>query len=262
MKPEAVCKKVCIAVKKAGKFIRNNTGKISSGDVKTKGVHDYVTYVDRTTEQLLVRELKPIMPGSGFLTEEKTVKTGQREFTWIIDPLDGTTNFIHGVPCFSVSVALMKGGSLLAGVVYEINLDECFYAWKGGGAYLNGRRIHVSGTKKITDSLLATGFPFYDYSRLDGYMELFRYFMKNTHGLRRLGSAAVDLAWVACGRMDGFYEYGLKAWDVAAGAFLVKEAGGEVCDFKGKENYLNGGEIIASNREINKEFKRIVAKYL
>lgn len=167
--------------------------------------------------------------------------------------MDGTTNFIHGLPIFSISIALAHKNEIIAGVIYEINQDECFYAWKNGGAFLNGKQIYVSKTDKLDDSLLATGFPYYDYSRLDAYLQLFKHFMQNTRGVRRLGSAAVDLAYVACGRFDGFYEYGLNPWDVAAGIILVKEAGGNCIDFNEGKDYLYGREIIASNKNIQKE---------
>jgi myo-inositol-1(or 4)-monophosphatase len=148
------------------------------------------------------------------------------------------------------------------GVVYEINQKECFYAWEGSEAFLNKQIIKVSNCGQIKDSLLATGFPYYDYSRLENYMELFTYFLKNSHGLRRMGSAAVDLVYVACGRFEGFYEYGLRPWDVAAGAFIVQQAGGKVSDFKGGSNYLFGKEIIASNNGIYNEFLKLTQKYL
>jgi myo-inositol-1(or 4)-monophosphatase len=177
-----------------------------------------------------------------------------KDLTWIIDPLDGTTNFIHGVPVYSISIALMEGPELILGVIYEINLKECFYTWKGSPSYLNGLEINVSVTDKVRDSLFATGFPYYDYGRLDPYLHFFRYLMENSHGLRRLGSAAADLAYVACGRFDGFYEYGLSPWDVAAGALIVKNAGGAVSDFNGKDDFIFGKEIIATNGSVFDDF--------
>jgi myo-inositol-1(or 4)-monophosphatase len=160
-----------------------------------------------------------------------------------------------------VSIGLMRGQELILGVIYEVNFDECFYAWEGSGAYMNGKEIHVSKVNKLSESLLATGFPYYDYKRMKEYMELFGHFMQNTHGLRRLGSAATDLAYVACGRFEGFYEYSLQPWDVAAGAFIVQQAGGKVTDFKGEGNYVFGKEIVAGNAAFFDEFLGAVKKH-
>ena len=177
---------------------------------------------------------------------------------WIIDPLDGTTNFIHAVPAFSVSVALEKDGELLIGIVYEINLDECFYAWKNGGAYLNGKKISVTGGSSLKGSLIATGFPYKEFSQMDRFFFTLKFLFNKTHGVRRLGSAAVDLAYVACGRFDGFFEYNLNPWDVAGGGLIVREAGGKVTDFSGGQNFLFGKEIIACNPNIYGEFLDVV----
>ena len=255
---EILCKAVCETVRETGHFIRNERKTFSVSKVEYKGLNDLVSYVDKTSEQQLVQALGNLLPGSGFITEENTDNTRSDNFTWIIDPLDGTTNFVHGVPCFCISVALMQKEKVVLGVVYEINLDECFYAFDNGGAYLNGNRISVSAVSGLKASLLATGFPYSDYKRMKPYMEVFGYCMYHTHGLRRLGSAAVDLAYVACGRFEGFYEYGLNAWDVAAGAFIVSEAGGEVSDFSGGKNFIFGREIIATNDSIHTEFLGVV----
>jgi myo-inositol-1(or 4)-monophosphatase len=205
-----------------------------------------------------VNALTRLLPSSGFITEENTNNTRSDDYNWIIDPLDGTTNFIHGVPCYCISVALMLKDSLVMGVVYEINLDECFYAYEDGGAFLNGKKISVSETAELKRSLLATGFPYSDYHRMKEYMDVFNHLMYNTHGLRRLGSAAVDLVYVACGRFEAFYEYGLNAWDVAAGAYIASQAGGKVSDFSGGKNYVFGKEIIATNSAIFEEFLSVV----
>lgn len=256
-----ICKQVIVVAKDVGNFIRQQLQKVNNNDVETKGKHDFVTYVDKTSEQLLTKGLSAILPGSGFIAEENTVDKKNSDYVWIVDPLDGTTNFIHKVPCFSVSIALQVHNELVIGVIYEINLDECFWAWKGGGAFLNGVSIKVSSTTKLDDALLATGFPYYDYSKMNEYIELFKYFMQNSRGLRRLGSAAVDLAYVACGRFDGFYEYSLKPWDVAAGVVIVQEAGGKVFDFAGGDKYLFGQEIVACNANIEAEMKAVVKDY-
>jgi myo-inositol-1(or 4)-monophosphatase len=244
--------------KTVGKFILNERKNFNQGSVEKKGPNDFVTYIDKKSEELLVEKLSKILPESGFITEEKTSTKKGAEYNWIIDPLDGTTNYIHGMPCFCISIGLIKNNDLVLGVVHELNLDECFYGWKNGGAYLNGNRIYVSENPTLADSLLATGFPYLNFDRIKPYMEIFDYCMRHTHGLRRLGSAASDLAYVACGRFEGFYEYGLNPWDVAGGALLVKEAGGIVTDFTGKENYLFGEEIIATNTKIASEFLSIV----
>jgi myo-inositol-1(or 4)-monophosphatase len=253
-----LCEDVCSLAKQTGVFIREERQKFTVDRIETKSKNDFVSYVDKTSEIQIIKGLSELLPESGFIAEEGTSSKKGEVYNWIIDPLDGTTNFIHGVPCFSISIALMRNEELVMGVIYEINLDECFYAWKKSKAYLNGKEISVSKTSSVADSLLATGFPYYDYTRIDEYMELFKYFMQHTHGLRRLGSAATDLAYVACGRFDGFYEYCLQPWDVAAGAFIVQQAGGKVTDFKGENNYIFGREIVAGNGDFFNEFLSVI----
>ncbi|PKP32990.1 MAG: inositol monophosphatase [Bacteroidetes bacterium HGW-Bacteroidetes-16] len=243
--------KICI---ETGHFIKSQVEKLSNQDVIEKGVHNLVTFVDKESEKRIITALTPLVKEAGFIAEEQSNLPRGDEYNWIVDPLDGTTNFVHGIPLFSISIALMKKDELLIGVVYEVNLKECFYAWKSGGAFLNGKPIHVSGTDKLDNSLIATGFPYYDYSFLDPYLSLFKDLMQTSRGVRRLGSAAVDLAYVACGRFDLFYEYGLQPWDVAAGALIVKEAGGMVTDFKKGNQYIFGHQLIASNILIHSEF--------
>jgi myo-inositol-1(or 4)-monophosphatase len=264
MEPElqTLCHEVCLLSKRAGEFIRTERNKFSSEKVETKGRNDFVSYVDKGSEKLIVEKLSELLPGSGFIAEEGTSTLKGKIYNWIIDPLDGTTNFIHGIPCFAVSIALLRNEELVLGVVYEVNLDECFYAWEGSKAYMNGTEICVSKTENLSGSLIATGFPYYDYSRMDEYMEVFRHFMKNTRGLRRLGSAATDLAYVACGRFEGFYEYSLQPWDVAAGAFLVQQAGGKVTDFSGGKNFVFGRELVAGNSVCFNEFLAAIKLYL
>jgi myo-inositol-1(or 4)-monophosphatase len=256
-----LCEDVCLIAKQTGTFIKGEREKFTVDRIETKSKNDFVSYVDKTSEVLIIKELSELLPESGFIAEEGTSTKKGEDYNWIIDPLDGTTNFIHGIPCYSVSIALMHKQELVLGVIYEINLDECFYAWKGSKAYLNGNEIRVSEAPKLADTLIATGFPYYDYSRMDEYIELFKHFMQHTHGLRRLGSAATDLAYVACGRFDGFYEYCLQPWDVAAGAFIVQQAGGKVTDFKGEDNYIFGREIVAGNSACFDEFLNTVKLY-
>jgi myo-inositol-1(or 4)-monophosphatase len=237
-----------------GSFISSRLNTISKSDIQHKGIHDLVTYVDKEAEKKIVDELEKILPEAGFIAEENQSLKRKEIYNWVIDPLDGTTNFIHGIPLFSVSIALIKKNELLSGVVREIVRDECFSAWQNGGAYLNGNKIKVSGTADLNNALLATGFPYYDYSLLDPYLELFKEMMKTTRGLRRLGSAAADLVYLACGRFEVFFEYGLNPWDIAAGVLIVQEAGGKVTDFLNTDNYLYGRQIVASNSILHDEF--------
>lgn len=259
---QSICNNVIEIAKKAAQYIQSERGKISAQQIEIKGLNDFVTRVDKTSEKLIVEALESLLPEAGFIAEENTKSQKGDVYNWIIDPLDGTTNFIHGVPCYCISIALMQENEIIVGVIFEMNLQECFYAWKNGGAFLNGKRIHVSNTNKLKDSLLATGFPYYDYQYLNEYLDLFKHFMKNSHGVRRLGSAAADLAYVAAGRFEGFYEYSLKPWDVAAGALIVIEAGGKVSDFKGGTNYIFGQEIVSSNAHIFNEFTNTVSIFM
>ena len=196
------------------------------------------------------------------MAEENSSDKRGVTYNWIIDPIDGTTNFIHGLFPYAISIALQENDEIVVGVVYEAGLDECFYAWKDGGAYLNGQRIRVSEAATVADSLIATGFPYTNFSQMNEFIESLNYFMKNSHGMRRLGSAAADLVYVACGRVDAFYEYDLKPWDVAAGAFIVQEAGGRVSDFAGGNNYLYGRQIIATNALVFDEMYSVVSSFL
>ncbi len=256
MNLEITTKQVVNLSKAVGYFIRQEVDKLSSTDIEEKGIHNLVTYVDKESEKRLVKELSIILPEAGFIAEEDGSLPRSERYNWIIDPLDGTTNFIHRIPLYAISIALMDGNEVILGVIYEINLKECFYAWKGSPAFLNGKKILVSNTDKLDNSLLATGFPYYDYSLLDPYLEMFKDLMRTSRGVRRLGSAAVDMAYVACGRFELFYEYGLQSWDVAAGTIIVKQAGGKVSDFKNQDNYIFGKQLIASNKLTHNEFMK------
>ena len=244
---QQLCQYTCDVARSSGKFMSEERKQFDVSKVETKGLHDLVSYVDKTSEMRIIAGLQKLLPESGFIAEEGTSQKVGEHFNWVIDPLDGTTNYIQGVPVYAVSIGLLENDEMVLGVVYEVGRDECFYAWKDGGAFLNGKPIKVSERNDIHDALLATGFPYNDFSRLNEYLELLKWTMTNARGVRRLGSAATDLAYVACGRFDSFWEYDLKPWDVAAGALIVKEAGGVVTDFKGENNYVFGGEIIASN---------------
>jgi len=262
MNLEQICEQAIKLIKETGLFIKKEKANFNLNKVEVKGLHNFVSYVDTSAEQLLVEGLKKILPQAGFIAEEGTGAPNQDGLNWVIDPLDGTTNFIHSLSPYAISVALMENSNVIVGIVYEISLDECFYAWTKGGAYLNGTKITVSDAAMVSDSLIATGFPYYAYDRIKQFFKTMEYFMVNSHGLRRLGSAATDLAYVACGRFEAFYEYSLSPWDVAAGALIVEEAGGIVADFSGEKNYIFGKEIVATNSKIYNEFQGVVRKYM
>ena len=255
-----ITQQTCQIAIDTGAFLRNEILKLKSSDIEMKSFNNFVTYVDRESEARIMDRLGKLLPGSGFIAEESP-DLGIGELTWVIDPLDGTTNYIHGVPMYCVSIGLMQHAKIIAGVVYEVNLNECFYTWENSPSFKNGEVIHVSKTAKIAGSLFATGFPYHDYGRMEDYIDIFRYLMQHSRGIRRLGSAAADLAYVAAGRYDGFYEYGLSPWDVTAGLLLVKNAGGRVSDFAGGENYIFGKEIIASNTLIHNEFQDLFRQW-
>ena len=258
---EKLTHEVIRVAKQAGDFIRQERKNFDPVRIEYKGLNDLVSYVDKTAEKIIVTELEKALPEAGFITEEKTTtKVGDR-YNWIIDPLDGTTNFIHGVPSYSVSIALKEYDELVLGAVYEINLDECFYAWKDAPAYLNGKEIKVSHNSSVGGSLIATGFPYYDFEKQPAYIALFTELMKSCHGLRRLGSAAVDLAYTACGRFEAFYEYNLNPWDIAAGVVIVRQAGGQVVNYQGGDEVLNSRQLLATNGKITEEMLEIIQKY-
>lgn len=260
MELSALIPEVIALTKGVGEFIRGEALVFDRENIEYKGLNDMVSYVDKTAEIDLVRGLSELLPEAGFVTEEKTSSVHGEKYNWIIDPLDGTTNFIHGIPTFSISIALQEHEELVLGVVYEINRDECFSAWKNGGAYLNDKRISVSKTQRVENTLLATGFPYYDFERQEAYLNVMRELMQKCHGLRRIGSAAIDLAYVACGRFDGYFEYNLNSYDVAAGIVLVNEAGGQVFDFSGGNESILKREIIATNGNISAELLEVIGK--
>lgn len=262
MNYQEICRLTREVAQEAGAFIRSEVEGMKTRTVEVKGLHNFVTEVDKGSEALIVKRLEAILPEAGFIAEEGTsVRRGDR-YNWVIDPLDGTTNFIHGLPPYSVSLALMEGAEVVVGVVYEITLDECFYAWKGSDAFMNDVKIRVSVRPTVDDSLIATGFPYYDYHLMRPYIACLEYFLEHSHGVRRLGSAAADLAYVACGRFDAFYEYSLNPWDVAAGSLIVERAGGKMCDFSGGNDYIFGKELVASSAAISEEFLNVVKSFM
>lgn len=247
-------------VLKAGQFIEQESTHTETITIEEKDRNSLVSYVDKQAEKMLVEGLLQLIPNAGLITEEDTADIHGREWEWIIDPLDGTTNFLHSLPAYSVSVGLRHNEQLVMGLVYEVNRKELFSALKGNGAKMNNRAIQVSKRSPLANALMATGFPYTDYSNLDAYMDSLRHLMRCSRGVRRMGSAAVDLAYVACGRFDGFFEYGLSPWDVAGGAIIIQEAGGIITDFGGGDNYLFGKELIASSPQIHAELLDCIGK--
>ena len=256
--------------KEAGDILRKNLGKIKRIDYKGQprpapiywGGVNLVTDIDRKAEEKIIGIIREEHPSHDILTEESRIKEKGSQYKWIIDPLDGTTNYVHGYPRYCVSIALEQDGEVVLGVVYDPVPDELFLAEKGKGATLNGRRISVSKIDKLDKSLLATGFPYDRRERADEHLKIYREFMINSQGVRRDGAAALNLCYTANGRFDGFWEKQLAPWDVAAGSLMVTEAGGKVTDFKGDKVDIYEKEILASNGRIHKEMERILAKIL
>ncbi|MGA9394116.1 MAG: inositol monophosphatase family protein [Azonexus sp.] len=242
------------AARRAGQIINRASNDLDLLKVETKQPNDFVTEVDRKAEAAIIETLREAYPQYGILAEEsgQTAATGsgESEYQWIIDPLDGTTNFIHGLPQYAVSIALAKGNSLEQAVIFDPNRNELFTASKGAGAFLNERRIRVSKRSKLHDSLIGTGFPYRMFEHIDTYLAIFKELAQKTSGQRRPGAASLDLAYVACGRYDGFWEFGLAPWDMAAGALIISEAGGLVSDMRGEATYLASGNIIAGTPKI------------
>jgi myo-inositol-1(or 4)-monophosphatase len=219
--------------------------------VEVKAKHDYVTAVDREAEAAVVAVLRRRAPDHAILAEEGSLGAADAAFRWIVDPLDGTTNFIHGVPTFAVSIGLEDGSGLVAGAVHDPCRGETFHARRGGGAFLNGDRIACTDLDHLDAALIATGFPFREMVRLPAYLAAFERFVRSTSGLRRAGSASLDLAYTACGRYDGFFEVGLNPWDLAGGAIVVMEAGGIVTDVHGDAGYLRDGSVVAAGPRLH-----------
>lgn len=246
-------------VKQTGEFILKERETFSIESAESKGFHDFVSYVDKESEKTLVNRLQQILPESGFIAEEQTAGHSNEEYLWIIDPLDGTTNFMHGVSPFSISIALQFNKKAILGVIYELGRKEVFYSWEGIEAYCNQKPIQVSNANSISDSLISTGFHINDFSRLQKHLKVVESIVRNSHGIRRHGSAAADLAYVAAGRFDGFFEYGLSIWDLAAGAYLIEKAGGKVSDYTGGDNYFYGREICAGNIKVQAELMKLLS---
>jgi myo-inositol-1(or 4)-monophosphatase len=248
-----------ILVAEVAAFIREEA--LKAARVSMKSSNNLVTETDKESERRLVAGLKQILPDSAFITEEDTVEDSEAEYQWIIDPIDGTTNFVHRLPCFAISIALRRNEKIILGVVHEINRDEQFYALEGLGAFMNGNPISVTQTLELENTLLATGFPYDDFAHEEAYWKALKEFTHKTRGIRRLGSAAIDLCYVACGRFDGYFEYSLSPWDVAGGGFIVEMAGGKVTDFSGGANWLFGQEVIASNPNIHPDCLQTIRRH-
>lgn len=242
--------------REVGAFLKSQQQLITKSEIEFKGrASDLVSRADKEAEVMFVNFLSKLLPEAGFTAEEGTSTKKGEEYNWIIDPLDGTTNYLYGMPVYCTSVALMKKDELILGVIFDPSHDECFAAAKGEGATLNGKTISVSNEKELSHSLLATGFPYDDKGRLRDFLNILAEINESTRGIRRLGSAALDLAYVACGRLEGFYEYGLQPWDCAAGALIVQEAGGAVSDFKGGNDYVFGRTLISTNGNIQRDLQ-------
>lgn len=249
------------AARSAGSVVLRYHGRIDTLNVSRKGLNDFVSEVDRASEQAIIETLRKAYPDHAILAEESGRQEGN-EYQWVIDPLDGTTNYLHGFPQFAISIALKHKGVLQHGVVYDPLRDEMFTASLGGGALLNDRRIRVSSQKTLEGSLLGTGFPFRDFRHMDAYMAMFQDLVKQASGIRRPGAAALDFAYVAAGRLDGFWELGLSEWDLAAGALLVKEAGGTVSDIAGGGRFLETGNVIAGGLRIHGALAKAIRPHL
>ena len=238
------------AARKAGSLISRASFDVDKLNVRTKRQNDFVSEVDHAAEDAIISILREAYPTHGFLAEESGEKDSKAEYVWVIDPLDGTTNFLHGFPQYCVSIGLLHKGKAQNAVIFDPNRNELFTATKGAGAFLNDRRIRVSRTDKLQAALLGTGFPFKELDNIEEYLRGMKNLMGICSGIRRPGAAALDLAWVAAGRTDGFWEIGLSPWDMCAGALLVREAGGLVGDLDGEDNYMESGRIVATNSKL------------
>ncbi len=248
------------AARLAGDIIVKNLGHLSQGDIQTKQAFDFVTKVDKWSEAVILQTIREKFPTHTFLAEETLKQEDRDSYRWIIDPLDGTTNYIHGYPMFSVSIALKYRGEVIVGVVFDPLRDELFHAVKGSGSFLNNKKISVSGVTALGRSLVATGFPFRKKELVDLYLQAFKSVFHEVSDIRRAGSAAIDLAYVAAGRLEGFFELKLGPWDVAAGSLLIEEAGGCVTDFGGGGEYLSTGNVVAGNMDVHGELLEIIRR--
>ncbi len=246
---------------KAGRSLSRDVGEVQNLQVSMKGPGDYVSQADRKAEDIIFTELSKARPGYGFLMEERGAVAGDDDqHRWIVDPLDGTTNFLHGIPIFAVSIALERQGQLVAGVVYNPAMDELYTAERGGGAFMNDRRLRVAARTKLSDAVIGCGVPHLGRPQHGQFLVELRNVMGEVSGIRRLGAASLDLAYVAAGRMDGFWEVGLSAWDIAAGMLLIREAGGFLSDMDGGQEMLERGSLVAGNEAIHRALAKTLKR--
>ena len=250
------------AALEGGEILNKGFRRLKEDQIKLKGAGDFVTELDHRSEEAVIGRIRRSFPEHVIQAEESGIAEGESDFRWYIDPLDGTTNYVHGVPFYSVSIAVSRNDEMVAGVVFDPAHGEMFWAVKGEGAFLNGTRIRVSRKEALRDSFLASGFPWRSKQYLELYLDSFRVLFSGSAGVRRMGSAAIDLSYTACGRFDGFWEMRLKPWDIAAGALIVREAGGVVSDFVGEQQYLKTGNLLAANPDIFPEMLQIVKRHL
>ena len=250
------------AARAAGDIILRYHNQIDLLTIENKSINDFVSEVDKTAEKAIINEIKKVFPNHSILAEESGETLGDSDFQWIIDPLDGTTNYLHGFPQYAVSIALLEKQVVTHAVIYDPFKEELFNASKGEGAYLNNERMRVTSTNGLQNTLIGTGFPFRQPEHLDCYLKTFKAIHPHVSGIRRAGSAALDLAYLAAGRLDGFWEIGLNSWDIAAGALLVKEAGGFIGDFSGRDQYLETGNVVAGNADVYKILLKTIHPHL
>lgn len=259
---ENITNEVCRIAKDAGRFLREECGRLRRECVEHKGAHDYVSYVDKESERRIVEQLHALLPEAGFIAEEGSAGMSDETYCWVVDPLDGTTNFIHGNAPYCVSIALRDKEELLIGVVYEVCRDECYWAWKGAAARLNGKEIHVSDVSALDDAFIQLGFP-YESERSRNFMaELVHNLYGHVGGLRVQGSAAAELCYVASGRFEARLEAFLGPWDIAAGALILLQAGGRLSTFTGGNDFYSGREVLATNGKIHEKMLQVVQKSL
>ena len=250
------------AARRAGAIINRASQDIGALTIKKKKFNDFVSEVDVAAERAIIDTLRDVYPTHDFLGEESGSTSHQSDFMWIIDPLDGTTNFLHSFPQYCVSIALQHKGEITQAVIFEPIRNDLYTAIKGRGAFLNDKRIRVSKCDKLQEALIGTGFPFRDLKYLDNYLNMFKFMIQKTAGIRRAGSAALDLAYVASGALDGFWEIGLSPWDVAAGGLLIREAGGIVTDLYGQTGWLESGNILVASPKIHDDMQAIIASHI
>ena len=250
------------AARVGGEILLKDFGKLSPDQIDLKGKGDYVTDLDRRSEKAIIQKIKENFSDHLIHAEESGKEEKRSEYRWLLDPLDGTANYVHGIPLYGVSIAVLKGERIITGVVFDPSRDEMFWAREGKGAYLNGKAIHVSLKKKPGDAMLATGFPWRSKNNLDAYLDSFRKLFVEYSGIRRMGAASIDLAYTACGRIDGFWEMKLGPWDIAAGLLLIREAGGIATDFHGGDTCLTSGNVVAGNSDIHGNILKVTREFL